>query len=224
MSAIVPFRFHEDTLQTVSNGDLHGVTLGSLCKPFGLDPEAQRKKLTRAEWATTFKLEAIAEDGKNREVVCLDVRSINGWLFTLQTKTLRADVRPKLIRYQRECADILADHFLGRRGAPPLTAHEAAETFAQQSMRVCNDPLVMARMRRAIRLAALSTKRSWQSIEGVVRRTTNAPGWTQVALFNVPRVMTLLEAIADGVLLLPRPRTNLRLLPNPRQTELSFRN
>ncbi len=88
MSSIVKFQFHDDALDTVTGGDAQGVTLASLCNPFGLDPEGQRIKLARSEWATTFKVKAVAEDGKSREVVCLDLRSVNGWLFTLQTKTL----------------------------------------------------------------------------------------------------------------------------------------
>jgi len=221
MSNLVPFRFRDDALDTVSNGSERGVTLASLCAPFGLDPNGQRQKLARTEWAVTFKVHATGKDGKNYETVCLDIRSINGWLFTLQTKSLSDAARVKLVAYQRECADVLADHFLGKRGAPESTALESAQTFAQQTMRVEDDPLIMPRMRRAIQLAALSTGRSWARIEGMARRTTGAPGWKKVALFNVPRAMAILEAIADGDITVPRNPVKLRALPGGAAKQLS---
>jgi hypothetical protein len=224
MSDIVPFQFHEDRLDTVVGPEGRGVTLASLCAPFGLDPEWQRQKLVKAEWATTLKFKAVAEDGKTREIVCLDLRSISGWLFTLQTKTLAPDVRAKLVMYQRECADVLADHFLGKRGEPKHRFAESAETFAQQSARVVDDPLVRMRLGLAIRRVANAKKLTWHAVEGFVRTTTFSSGWLHVALFSVPRVIDLLEAIESGLVDMPRRRPRKatpKILPsNVRQLAL----
>lgn len=73
----------------------------------------------------------VAEDGKSRESVCLSIRSVAGWLFTINAGKVAPHLRKKLALYQRECADVLADHFLGRRGpVPGLTPEQFMAALA----------------------------------------------------------------------------------------------
>ncbi len=203
---LVPFDFHGDRLDVVQEHGRVLVAVRGICDVLGLDAAAQQRRLRddrRAPWATTAMTTVVAGDGRNREMFCLDLESLPMWLATIDVARVTDAVRPKVIRYQRECARVLADHFLGRRGAPALDVRAAAETFAQQSMRVLDDPVATARLRRAIKATCAVTKRSWSAIEGVVRRATGAPGWTRIALFNLPNVYALLDGLQDGVVAVP---------------------
>jgi hypothetical protein len=122
---LIKFNFHGDELDVVEKDGEYWVDLHRLCEPLGLQPHGQMEKLKAAPWATTQIICAVAQDGKIREVFCLSLRSVAGWLFSVNAGKVRPALRAKLVRYQRECADVLADHFLGRRGALPAGAADA---------------------------------------------------------------------------------------------------
>jgi hypothetical protein len=85
----------------------------------------------------------VAQDGKVREVFCLNLRSVAGWLFTLNVGKVAPHLREKLVRYQRECADALAEHFQGRRVSREelnllhgrIAEHSAALAETQETLR-----------------------------------------------------------------------------------------
>jgi hypothetical protein len=55
-------------------------------------------------------------DGKQYEMVCLPLDYLNGWLFKINANRYKGDDRREvIIRYQRECYRVLADHFLPNR-------------------------------------------------------------------------------------------------------------
>ncbi len=123
--AMVPFTFEGDALDVVRlpDGDI-GVGLRRLSEAVTVDADAQMARLTRAarrgaRWATTFKTEVVAEDGKVREMVVLPRRSIPMWAATISLAHVREDLRDgitaKLAGYHDRCAEVLADHFLGKR-------------------------------------------------------------------------------------------------------------
>lgn len=80
-----------------------------ICENIGLDWEAQRQRIQRDDVlsSTTFIIQAVAEDGKNREMVCLPLHYLNGWLFGIDTKRVKSSIRGKLNQYKRECYEVL---------------------------------------------------------------------------------------------------------------------
>ncbi|QHJ84914.1 MAG: hypothetical protein [Bacteriophage sp.] len=54
----------------------------------------------------------VAKDGKNRELVCLPLGYLNGWLFGIDTNRVKPEIRPNLEQYQLECFDVLYNHFM----------------------------------------------------------------------------------------------------------------
>lgn len=112
-------QFYEDQLQVVGDTREEAfVVLRPACEALGLDVDSQRNKLKAAAWATTAMITAVAEDGKPREMFCLHLDSVPMWLATIQPSRAFESSRPKLERYQREAAKVLAEHFLGRSRSP----------------------------------------------------------------------------------------------------------
>ena len=118
--SIEKFNYRGDMLDVVTDekGE-HYVVLARLCDPFHLDVKTQAEKVNSFAWSTWGIFPMVAADGKTREQVCLSIRSVAGWLFTINAGKIAPHLREKLARYQRECADVLADHFLGKRGLSP---------------------------------------------------------------------------------------------------------
>src|SRR5690606_671035 len=91
------------------------VSLRRCCESLGLSIEGQLKKLKGKAWATMNEKFTVAEDGKQRSVACIDLGTLPGWLFSIDPRKVKEDVREKLALYQKEAALVLAEHFFGQK-------------------------------------------------------------------------------------------------------------
>lgn len=114
-----------------------GVVVRTGCERLGLGYEGQRQKLAdpvRSPWATTFTTQAVAQDGKNREVFCLHVESVPGWLATLDAGRVDEEHREKVIEFQRLAGRTLADWAYGRKPTAPAAALDLRDPAALQRL------------------------------------------------------------------------------------------
>lgn len=130
-AVLVPFR--GGAIQCIQADGQAWVVLNAVCKMLGVDQEAQRKRLVAAPWATTFVTEAVAADGKKRDVFCLRSDVLAMWLATLSVKRVRPELRETLSVWQCEAAGVLARHFAGR--AAPAAPAVQQQLFAEQDVR-----------------------------------------------------------------------------------------
>ena len=86
-------------------------------------------------------------------MVCLPLDLIPGWLFGIQTGRVKENIRPKLIRYRRECFRVLWDAFKSDilPGLDPALAPSTADlTPAERALVLAEAVATMAR-RKSIR-------------------------------------------------------------------------
>lgn len=100
--------------EITENGQVY-IPVKPICQAIGVDPEAQRQRILRHYilGSTAFTLKAVAADEKEREMLCLPLEYIYGWLFTIDANLVAEANREKVADYQRECYDILYRHFAG---------------------------------------------------------------------------------------------------------------
>lgn len=113
MSNIVKVQFHGDTIEAIPRDGTAWVVVRPVCDALGIDYSTQVAKLKTKAWATVGLIPMVANDGKNRELFCLDLDSLPMWLATIEPSRVRPEIRSKLERYQVECARVLRDHFFG---------------------------------------------------------------------------------------------------------------
>jgi len=101
-------------------GDAPETTLVAM-KPMvdgmGLDWEMQRQRIARHPVLGSAPIKRQAQmpwDDQVREHVFLPLNRVNFWLATINPKLVSAEVRPKIIEYQTECADVLYQHFFAK--------------------------------------------------------------------------------------------------------------
>lgn len=89
--------------------------------------------------------------GGDQQCVCIKLDLVNGWLFTIDSSRIKDEgVRERVIIYQRECYQVLHEHFSGKKrsaeidGEPDDAASinerrslvaEARQTFGTQAAR-----------------------------------------------------------------------------------------
>lgn len=65
--------------------------------------------------------------GGLQKMLCIPLKKLNGWLFSINPEKVRADIRDKLIQYQEECFTVLHDYWTkgaAIRPAPETTVDD----------------------------------------------------------------------------------------------------
>lgn len=66
--------------------------------------------------------------GGLQKMLCIPLKKLNGWLFSINPEKVRADIRDKLIQYQEECFTVLHDYWSkGKAENPRKTQQSTAK-------------------------------------------------------------------------------------------------
>ncbi|MFB0711910.1 phage antirepressor N-terminal domain-containing protein [Buttiauxella noackiae] len=104
--------FHGDNLYLVSHDGEAQVPMRPVVEGMGLDWASQFTKI-KSRFKTSVVMITIQLPGDNqrREVVCLNLRKLAGWLHTINVGKVRPELREKVARYQEECDDVLYQYW-----------------------------------------------------------------------------------------------------------------
>ena len=118
----------------------------------GLDWSAQSRRLKRnsvlAEVAATVAV--TATDGRLREMVCLPLDYLNGWLFGINAERVTPELKEGVIRYQRECFKVLAKAFQGAAAeesslTPTISALQQVKALGEALISLADEQIAQER-------------------------------------------------------------------------------
>lgn len=120
MGTIVTVNFRGDELYGFKQDD--GVFLAAkpMVEAMGLDWNGQYQRMKRDPILSEgmCMMHIPFGRGGSQEAVCIKMELVNGWLFTIDTGRIKDEaVRERVILYQRECYQVLHDHFAGKKVA-----------------------------------------------------------------------------------------------------------
>ena len=112
----VAARINNQELVIISENAGKLVPIKPICSALGIDFKSQYAKLKEDEnLSSTMVLSTtVGADGKDREMVCLPLKYIFGWLFTINPGNVAPDAKDAILKYRMECYDVLFDHFSER--------------------------------------------------------------------------------------------------------------
>ncbi|EOV3972828.1 phage antirepressor Ant [Escherichia coli] len=88
------------------------VAMKPIVENLGMSWSTQQTKLMKQiSKFNCVHMNMVAADGKLRKLLCLPLKKLNGWLFSINPEKVRADIRDKLIQYQEECFTALHDYW-----------------------------------------------------------------------------------------------------------------
>lgn len=92
------------------------VPIKPICEALGIDDKSQRNRIDRDEIlsSTGVMTTLVAADGKEREMFCLPLEYIFGWLFSIDHERVSEDSKAMVLHYKRECYHALFLHFTAR--------------------------------------------------------------------------------------------------------------
>lgn len=89
------------------------VPIKPICEALGIDYASQFTKIKNDEdLSSTVVLSTIvATDRKEREMVCLPMEFIFGWLFTINPKNVKPEAQEAVRTYRMQCYHVLYEYF-----------------------------------------------------------------------------------------------------------------
>lgn len=107
MCILTPVIFNSDTIYLIEKDNEAYTPMKPIVENMGLSWQGQHAKLNE-KWKSTIKeILIVAEDGKKRPMICLPIRKLHGWLYSISPNKCKPELRPKIIQYQNECDDVL---------------------------------------------------------------------------------------------------------------------
>lgn len=134
MCQLFPVTFHGDTIFCI---DYHGepfAPMRPIVENMGLAWQSQAAKLctNRERWTVT-NIVTVAQDGSEREMLCMPVRKLPSYLNSINPRKVRPELRERIELYQAESDDALWNYWMhGRAERPVPQTAEAAITPDQQ--------------------------------------------------------------------------------------------
>jgi hypothetical protein len=141
--------FYNDEIVAIraADGTVY-VPIRPICDNLGVTLAGQRERINRdpvlSEVATSV---SVTLTQQARDMICLPLKFIPGWLFGINAERVKPELRSAIIRYQKECFDVLAEAFVEGR----LTAEPAfedllrADSSAAQAYKMARALMEMAR-------------------------------------------------------------------------------
>ncbi len=135
--ALVPHRlqevnFYDDTLAVAVVDDNAYIALRPIADYLGLEWSSQRLRILRDEVLARHSSNVVmtGADNRKREMLCLELEYLPGWLFGLNVSRVKPEIAPKLTRYREECFKILWRAFQAE--LKPSTPSPASSTSLTQ--------------------------------------------------------------------------------------------
>ena len=119
MTTAISVPFHGNTLFVVEHNGQPYTPMKPIVEGMGLAWQPQHAKLKDRFETSIMEIVMVAEDGKQREMTCLAMRKLAGWLMTIYPNKVKPESREAIIRYQNECDDALWDYWTKGQATRP---------------------------------------------------------------------------------------------------------
>ncbi|HET7160281.1 MAG TPA: phage antirepressor N-terminal domain-containing protein [Burkholderiales bacterium] len=189
---IVDFYGDRVAAALVPAGEIY-VPARPIAEALGLAWASQNNRIQRDEVLArrVRKVLMHGADGKAREMVCLPLELLAGWIFGVTTSKVRPELREKLTRYREECYRVLWEAFRDRVVAVPGAVLAESDAIAELRR--------IAEMGRAIARLADQQIELQRQQQHLSQRVDRAGQIVRVIQSDVATIQVRLEMLEDTV-------------------------
>ena len=99
--------FHDKPLVLIDHDEKPFVAMRPIVEGMGMSWKSQQRKLTTRFASTVVMMTTVADDGKQRRMLCLPLKQLPAWLHTINPGKVAPAIRDTIRRYQAECEEVL---------------------------------------------------------------------------------------------------------------------
>lgn len=140
--------FNGQPLITIELDGIHYTAIKPIAENIGLAWNAQFERIQRDDVlnSTVRVIRIVAEDGKNREMMCLPIDYLNGWLFGIDAKRVKPEIKDALIEYKKECYKVLRDYWHTGQATHPSIDEDLPSTVKDRNGLIKTVHMTMKRL------------------------------------------------------------------------------
>ncbi|HII3831117.1 TPA: phage antirepressor N-terminal domain-containing protein [Pasteurella multocida] len=117
--------FYGSDLITLKVDDVIYTAVKPIVEALGLSWGTQKRKLIeQKEKFSWVHMNSTGSDGKTYEMLCMPLKKLNGWLFSINPEKVRSDLKEKVIQYQEECFEALYNYWYHGKAERKTTTDE----------------------------------------------------------------------------------------------------
>lgn len=96
-----------------NNGN-YFIAIKPICDVLNIDDSRQKEKIkSHPIYGSTYGIKpSVGADDKKREMACIPLKYVFGWLLGIDSRKVKPEAAGKLLKYQIECHDVLYNHFV----------------------------------------------------------------------------------------------------------------
>ncbi|ELM7726445.1 phage antirepressor Ant, partial [Escherichia coli] len=138
--------FHGEELYVVNHNGEPYTPMKPIVEGMGMDWASQFTKIKQRFKTSIVKITMqLPGDEQCREIICLALRKLAGWLQTISPNKVRPEIRDKVIQYQEECDDVLYEYWTKGHVVNPRKAKKALPGKITTEQQEAIKQLVMSR-------------------------------------------------------------------------------
>ena len=103
--------FHGSDLITLKVEDVIYTAVKPIAEALGINWATQARKLENSKDKFGCCHMTTPTNGGMQSMLCMPLKKLNGWLFSINPEKVRADLREKVIQYQEECFEALYNYW-----------------------------------------------------------------------------------------------------------------
>lgn len=179
---ITSVKFHDQEIQVLSHEGKPYVAMRSVAENIGLDWASQYRRIKNNKVLNGSVVIMTTQNRANfeREVICLPLGYLNGWLLGIDINRVKPEIRETLYLYQLECYDVLYNHFL------PEVAKEHPNTItAEQQYEI----------KSLVNEASRKTGIHYQGIYTRMYDRFKVPRYQEIKVSDYPKVIEFLAEL-----------------------------
>jgi len=125
-------KFYDNEIFTVEKDGEHYVAMKPVCENIGLQWQAQFNRIKRHPVLSEgVSMMDIPLNGGDQKMLMLPIKLLNGWLFTVDANRVKPEIRDRLLKYQRECFDVLNQYWQNKSLQGKVDSSSTAACFSE---------------------------------------------------------------------------------------------
>ncbi|MCF7528667.1 phage antirepressor N-terminal domain-containing protein [Neisseria lisongii] len=133
MNTLITIPFYDRPLNLIDADGRPFVAMRPIVDGMGLNWKSQQAKLQNRFNSTVAIIATVAQDGKQREMLCLPLEKLPEWLMTVNPRKVKPETRSAIERYQAESGEALWQYWTTGTAKREAIRQALAEREAEES-------------------------------------------------------------------------------------------
>lgn len=140
--------FNGQQLITIEQDGIHYAAVKPIAENIGLAWHGQFQRIKRDEVLNSVVrvIGTTGTDGKQYDMMCLPIEFLNGWLFGVDAKRVKPEIKAPLIQYKMQCYKVLHDYWHTGAAINPRTNQDLPSSVKDRNGLIKTVHMTMKRL------------------------------------------------------------------------------